>query len=52
MDGACPKDCDFACLDIYKPVCAINTKGVKKTFSNSCEMGRFNCVNDDGKRII
>ncbi|ETN66904.1 hypothetical protein AND_001299 [Anopheles darlingi] len=40
-------DCAFACTADYTPVCGVprNGRGRPMTFSNSCQMKRFNCVN-------
>ncbi|KAK3848556.1 MAG: hypothetical protein J3R72DRAFT_429240 [Linnemannia gamsii] len=37
------KPCPNLCPLIYKPVCAKNKYGEKRTFSNSCALGVYNC---------
>ncbi|XP_075232803.1 vasotab-like [Lycorma delicatula] len=41
------KKCQTYCPLMYRPLCAINSRGCGKTFGNSCELGVFNCVNNE-----
>ncbi|XP_018324507.1 uncharacterized protein LOC108736542 [Agrilus planipennis] len=45
------QDCPLCTADDYKPVCGINGKGNKKTFSNNCEMNRYNCLQGDDYKL-
>ncbi|KAF9910230.1 hypothetical protein EC991_006957 [Linnemannia zychae] len=38
--GIRPPRCPDACPAVYEPLCAYNSKGVKQTFGNECELGR------------
>ncbi|KAG0279179.1 hypothetical protein BGZ95_002033, partial [Linnemannia exigua] len=42
------KPCLSACPLIYKPVCAKDKRGAKRTFSNSCALGLYNCEHPKG----
>lgn len=46
--GTNTKPCNTACILVFQPVCAINSRLVVKTFSNSCILGVFNCQNKEG----
>lgn len=40
MDGPC---CAVRCMDVYEPICAENTKGVKRTFTSHCQLSGLIC---------
>ncbi|KAG0374317.1 hypothetical protein BGX24_010555 [Mortierella sp. AD032] len=39
-----PPICSQICTDEFDPLCAYNSKGVKRTFVNECELRLYNCM--------
>ncbi|KAG8234372.1 hypothetical protein J437_LFUL014837 [Ladona fulva] len=37
--------CPDVCTADYNPVCGQNSKGQKRTFSNSCQLNVYSCKN-------
>ncbi|KAF9929256.1 hypothetical protein FBU30_001738 [Linnemannia zychae] len=44
--------CDFACLTVDDPVCAIIKDGGKRTFSNSCQLQLYNCLRPNDQAFL
>ncbi|KAG8234373.1 hypothetical protein J437_LFUL014838 [Ladona fulva] len=45
MTTAQKRDCNFACITLYDPICGVNKAGHQMTFSVGCEMDSHNCRN-------
>lgn len=41
-EGECHK-CTVACIDIYDPVCSVDSAGNEKTWGNQCEFDSYKC---------
>ena len=47
VTAALAKDCSSVCPAIYKPVCAVDAAGEKRTFSNQCQLNIYTCNNGE-----
>lgn len=50
-EGEC-NQCSVACIEIYDPVCSVDSTGTEKNWGSQCEFDSYNCRYPyDGKSI-
>jgi Kazal-type serine protease inhibitor domain. len=52
LTGEINSQCESGgCSDVYAPVCGKDAENNTFTFGNSCELGRYNCANEDDRKF-